>query len=461
MTSGPRKLTLFTLLWPILGEQVLHVAVQTVDTFMVSHVSDDAVGALGMSGSVVWVAITFFFFIGIGASIVITHHLGAKDRAGADRIAVAAISANTWIGLVVSLSLFLLARPLLELLHMPAQQIPLAMRFLPLMGGTLFLEAQNIAMGAVLRAHGHTKDPMWVTAVQNGLNVIGNCLLLFGLLGFPKLGVTGVAISGVVSRIISFAIFWVLVKRRTQIRLRARDYFRLPVREIARVLRIGGPSAGENLLWNVAFLTVQSFVARMGATPLNTQSYVMQLSMWIIQFGISVGIANEILVGHHVGAGRFQEAYREALRSLRVAFLMVCAVVVPVAIFAPFLLRPFTQDPEIIRMGAFLLRLGLVLETGRVFNIVLVMSLRATGDSLFPFFMGIASMWCVWVPLAWLLGLRLELALPGVWISMMTDEWTRAGVFYRRWKKRTWLTHAQRSRADAKESISELAAVKP
>jgi putative MATE family efflux protein len=459
MTTDARKLTLFTLLWPILGEQLLHVGVGTVDTYMVSHVSDDAVGALGMGGQVVWVALTFFFFIGIGASIVITHHLGAKDRAGADRIAVTAISVNSWIGLVVSLAVFLFSRPLLELLHMPAAQIPLAMQFLPLMGGTLFLEAQNIAMGAVLRAHGHTKDPMWVTAVQNVLNAAGNCLLLFGLLGFPKLGVTGVAISGVVSRIISFAILWVLVRRRAQIRLRFGDYFRFPDREIARILRIGAPSAGENLLWNVAFLTVSSFVARMGSTALNTQSYVMQVSMWVIQFGISVGIANEILVGRHVGAGHFDEAYREALHSLRIAFLMVCVVVVPVAAFAPYLLRLFTHDPDIVRMGALLLRMGLLLETGRVVNIILVMSHRATGDSLFPFFMGIASMWCVWVPLAWLLGLRLELALPGIWISMMTDEWTRATVFFRRWKKRGWLAHAHRSRDSAMESISDLAAV--
>ncbi len=459
MTSAARKLTLFSLAWPIFGEQLLHVAVGTVDTFMVSHVSDDAVGALGQAGQVVWVALTFFMFIGIGASIVITHHLGAQDRRGADQLAVAAIAVNTWIGLVVSLAVFLFARPMLVALQMPARLVPLAMQFLPLMGGTLFLEAQNIAMGAVLRAHGHTRDPMWVTAVQNLLNVIGNCLLLFGLLGFPRLGVMGVAISGVVSRVISFAIFWVLVHRRTQIRLRVRDYFRFPAREIARILRIGGPSAGENLLWNVAFLTVQSFVARMGATALNTQAYVMQVSMLVIQFGISVGIANEILIGHHVGAGDFEKAYREALHSLRVAFLMVCTVVVPVAAFAPFLLRRFTGDPEIVRMGAILLRMGLLLETGRVFNIVLVMSLRATGDSVFPFVMGVVSMWGIWVPLAWLLGLRLELLLPGIWISMMADEWTRAVVFFRRWKARKWLAHAQRSRAHAEESISELAAV--
>jgi putative MATE family efflux protein len=459
MTSAARKLTLFSLAWPIFGEQLLHVAVGTVDTFMVSHVSDDAVGALGQASQVVWFAITLFTFIGIGSSIVITHHLGANDRGGADRIAVAAISVNTWIGLVVSLSVYLFARPMLTLMQMPERLLPLGMQFLPLMGGTLFLEAQNIAMGAVLRAHGHTRDPMWVTAVQNLVNVVGNCLLLFGLLGFPRLGVTGVAISGVVSRLLSFFIFWVLVHRRAGLRLKAADYFKFPTREIARILRIGLPSAGENLLWTAAFMVVTSFIARMGATSLNTQQYVMQVSMWVIQFGISVGLANEILVGRWVGAGQFEEAYRQTLHSLKAGFAMVCVGIVPIALFAPQLLGIFTSDPVIIRDGALLLRMGLVLETGRVFNIILVMSLRATGDSVFPFLMAIASMWCVWVPLAWLLGLRLEIGLAGVWISMMTDEWTRATVFFRRWKARKWLAHAHRSRAHAEEAISDLAAV--
>ncbi len=459
MTSATRKLTLFSLAWPIFGEQLLHVAVGTVDTFMVSHVSDAAVGALGQAGQVVWVALTFFMFIGIGASIVITHHLGAQDRRGADRLAVAAIGVNTWIGLVVSLAVFLFARPMLVLLQMPAQLVPLAMQFLPLMGGTLFLEAQNIAMGAVLRAHGHTRDPMWVTAVQNLLNVVGNCLLLFGLLGFPRLGVTGVALSGVFSRLVAFFILWVRVRSRAQVRLRPADYFRFPDREIARILRIGAPSAGENLLWNCAFLTVTTFVARIGATALTTQSYVMQVSMWVIQFGISIGLANEILVGRWVGAGDFDEAYRQTLRSLRSGLGMVAAGIVPIAVFAPQLLGVFTADPEIIRGGAVLLRMGLLLEIARLHNIILVMGLRATGDSMFPFFMGIASMWCVWVPLAWLLGLRLEIGLPGIWLAMMTDESTRATVFFRRWRKRRWLEHARRSRAHAEASVSELAAV--
>lgn len=459
MDAVPRKLTLFGLAWPIFGENLLRTLVQTVDTLMLSRVSEFAAAAVGQAGQVVWLAIILFTFVAVGAGIVITHHMGAKDRAGADRIAAAAIAANTWIGLVVSVLVYLLARPALRLLHMPVELQGLAMQFLPLMGGTLFLEAQNIAMGAVLRAYGHARDPLWVVGVQNVLNAAGNCLLLFGLLGFPLLGVMGVAVSGVVSRLVAFAAFWVLIRRRTGVRMHLGHYFCLPVRELGRILRIGLPSAGENLLWTVAFTTVTTFIAVMGPRPLAIQAYVMQVSQWIIQFGWSVGMANEILVGRHVGAGRFEEAYREGLHSLRTALLVECAGVVPIAVFAPFLLGLFTHDPEIVKTGALLLRMGLLLETGRVINIVLVMSLRASGDSVFPFAMGVTSMWGIWVPLAWILGLTLGLGLPGIWIAMITDEWFRGMTFFRRWRRRTWLAHALRSRAHAEASVREMAAV--
>jgi len=459
MTAGARKLTLFTLAWPIFVEQGLHILVGTVDTFMVAHVSNAAVAAVDRGGQVLFFFINVFNFVGIGASIVITHHLGAQDRARADRIAAAGIAVNTWIGLVVSLLIFAFSEPFLRLLQLPADLVPIAMQFLPLMGGTLFLEAQNIAMGAVLRAHGHTKDPMWVTLVQNVLNAAGNCLLLFGLFGFPKLGVTGVALSGVASRLVAFVANWILVRRRTSVRMRFRDYVSFPVREVRRILHIGLPAAGENLCWWVAFMVVSTFVSRMGADHIAAQAYTMQVSLWVILFGISVGLGTEILVGHHVGAGRFEDAYHELLRSVRTGFVLVCVAIVPIAIFAPGIVRTlFTQDQNVVWMAAVLLRMALVLEPGRVFNVVVISSLRATGDSRFPLYVGIASMWGIWVPLAWLLGLKLGWGLPGVWISMMADEWFRGLVMYRRWKKRRWLVHAQRSRAHAEETISELAA---
>src|SRR5580658_4928297 len=211
MKKNPAAVGLIALAWPIFIEQTLRLLIRTVDTFMVSHVSDGAVAALGVANQIVVFFLIAFNFIGIGTSVVITHHLGARDRAGADRIASSAIAVNTWLGAAFSAAVYFLAHPMLRAMQLPGSLMEYALPFLGLMGGTLFMESMNISIAAVLRAHRHTRDAMLVTLGQNILNVAGNCITLFGLLGCPRMGVTGVALSGVVSRLIALVALAVLL----------------------------------------------------------------------------------------------------------------------------------------------------------------------------------------------------------------------------------------------------------
>jgi putative MATE family efflux protein len=443
---------LLALAWPIFVEQGLRILIGTVDTLMVSHIGDDAVAGLSVASQVVLLFVISFAFIGIGSSVVITHHLGARDRAGADRISATAIATNTWIGVIVSFLIFLFSTPMLRLMQLPAGPIAYAKPFLALMGGTLFLESMNVSIAAVLRAHTHTRDAMFVALGQNIINVIGNCLLLFGLCGFPKLGVIGVAISSVFSRLAACVTLWIVLKRRTHLKFRLRDFFSIQRKNLGRILHIGLPAAGENISWWLAFMVVTTFVARMGATELATQTYTMNLIRWVILINISIGLSTEILIGHLIGAGQFEIAYRELLRSLRLAFCCAIGSAGLLALAAPHLLGFFTRTSAIIVTGTVLVRLGFLLEPGRVFNVVVINALRATGDARFPLIVGLTFMWGWWVPLAWLLGLKLGLGLVGIWISMICDEWVRGMIMYWRWRKRKWLPAAERSRAYAQEA---------
>ncbi len=444
---GRRGLTLAGVAWPLFVESAFRVLIQTVDTLMVSHVSDGAVAAVGMASQVVNTALMVFTFIGAGSLVVMTHHLGAGDERGADRIAVLATSINGWLGLVVSAAVMVLAGPVLRLLQLPPQLTGYGLPFLRLMGGTLVLESVNIVMSATLRARGRTRETMAVAAGQNVLNVIGNCLLLFGLLGLPRLGVLGVALSSVVARTAAFVALRVLVHRRTGVRTGVRDAFSFPRAEVRRILDIGVPIAGENICWSLAFLTVTSFVARMGARSLAAESYTLQITTWAQLLGASVAWGNQILVGHLVGDGAFEEAYRQVRRSLRTGLVLVTAMLVVLGALAPQLVGIFTRDPETAAAATLLVRMGVLLETGRVSNLVVINALRAAGDARFPVLMAMGSMWLVQVPLAWLLGLHLGLGLAGIWIALATDEWFRTLVMQRRWARRTWVAHAERSRA--------------
>ncbi len=436
---------------------MLRILIGTVDTFMVSHVSDGAVAALGVANQVIVLFMVAFNFIGIGTSVVITHHLGARDRAGADKIAANAIAVNTWLGSAFSASVYFLALPMLRVMQLPGDLMQYGLPFLTLMGGTLFMESMNISIAATLRAHHHTRDAMLVTLGQNVLNVAGNCITLFGLLGCPPLGVLGVALSGIFSRFVSCVALWILLERRIHLRLRAADFVAISWKRVRRILHIGLPAAGEQMCYWTAFMTVTTFVARMGGQSLAIESYTLQIQRLAMLFSFSIGLGTEIIIGHLVGAGLFDEAYHRLLRSLRTGLLIVTVTMAAVAAMGPFLLSRFTHDAAIIAGGALLLRIAIITEPGRVFNVIVISSLRATGDVGFPIQMAVLSMWCVMVPLAWLLGLRLHLGLPGVWVALLADEWTRGLLMYRRWKSRRWMKYAERSRARIMEATDAFA----
>lgn len=446
-TDKLQKLGLFAITWPIFIEQLSHILPGMIDIFMISHLGDAAAAGVSVANQIVVFFIVLFSFIGLGCSVVITHYLGAQDKQGAERVASNAIGINVWFGALISLLTLLFSDQMLALLHLPKELLPYARPFLALMGGTLFLEAINIVFASILRAHGHTREVMLIALGMNLINIALNSILIFGLFGLTPLGVVGAAVSTVISRFLACLAYVYLVKRQIQLSLKLHALWDFSNAIIAKILHIGLPSAGENLCWWTSFMVITYFIAQMGADQMATFTYAMQLSMVMMMLSISIGIGTEIIIGHLIGAGELDLAYRQLLRSLRVGVTLTVIMTVAVVLAAKPLFALFSHKSEIIEAGASLLLVSLILEPGRTFNLVVINSLRATGDARFPLYAGIVSMWGVAVVLAWLFGLHWGWGLVGVWSAFALDEWVRGLLMYRRWKSRAWEKYAHATRA--------------
>lgn len=442
---------LLSLAWPIFVEQCLRILVGIVSTLVVSHISDGAVAALGVSNQILFFFILSFNFIGVGSSVVLTHYLGAGDRKGADTIARTAIAANTWIGIAFSLFVFSLASSLLGWMNLPANLLGDAMPFLRIMGGTLCLEAFNASIAGVLRAHRHTRVAMVVGVGQNAINLIGSLTFIFGWLGAPVLGVYGVAIAGLLSRVCASGALLFALSSRTGLKLRPRDFAFPEFGRVRRVLRIGLPAAAENICYWTAFMFVTRQVATLGAEKLAAQEYTLQIQCFVIMFTMAIAMANEIMVGHFVGTGKLDAAYRRTQASVRMGLLIAIGTVILAASATPWLIGHFTRNQRIAESCTWLMRISIVLEGGRVFNLVVINALRATGDAKFPFRMAVLSMWFVWVPMAWG-AVHFGFGLIGVWVAMTADEWIRGLMMLHRWRKRKWVPFAEHSRRQVNPS---------
>ena len=440
---------LLRLAWPIFAEQSLHMLTNVVSTLMASRIGDNAVAALGSASQILIMFLMGFNVLAVGASIATTHHLGLGDLSGARRLARGAVATNLWLGALFSVALAVTAPTLMRWVQLTPPLMAYAVPFLHWMGGTLFLESMNFALCAVLRAHGHTREVMYVILAQNVANAGLSALLIFGLGGLPALGVTGIAIPAATSRLLACIALWVLVNRHIGLRLRPRDLVSIRIADLRRLLALGFAAVLENLSWFASFTIITALTARMGERMLATQAYTMQIAQIEMLACLSIGIGNEIIVGRLIGAGRFEEARVQCLANMRLGLIVTVGVAIVFAVLGPWALGLFTADPQIVSLGRTLILLGLLLEPGRSFNLIIINALRASGDSRFVLIAGLISQWGIMLFGAWLLGTHFGLGLIGVWIALISDEWLRGLYMLQRWRRGRWLKHARRVQAEA------------
>lgn len=441
-TASWKKLGLFAVTWPIFVDSVLRMMLGTADVFMLSRVSDQVTGAVGLANEIIVFCILMFGFVGLGTSVAVAQNLGAGRAKEASRISALAITINLIFGILVSILLVVYGESLMRLMNLAPEQTEIAKRYLNIIGAFIWIEALSYAISSVLRSNGQTRDVMFVTLGVNLIHVAGNLLLIFGNLGFPEWGVTGAAVSTVVSRLIGLIVLIVILYRRIPVPIRLKHYVTFDNRIVKQIMSIGIPAAGEHLSWQSQHMMIVSFINIIGQSALSTHVYMMNITNYFMALAMAIGMGTEIIVGHMVGAGAFKAAYHKLIRSLKISFLVTFVVVGIASIFRKDLIGLFTDNPEIIAMGSSILILSILLEPGRTFNLVVINSLRAAGDARFPVLMGILSMWGIAVPLAYWLGIVMKMGLLGVWVAFAVDEWVRGLLMYLRWKSRVWQSKA-------------------
>ena len=298
---------------------------------------------------------------------------------------------------------------------------------------------------------------MVISLGMNIINVCGNYLFLYGPLKSLGLGASGVAVSTTFSRIIGlcagFAFFAIFIDGHISFK-----YLKpFPMDILKTLLRLGIPTAGENISYNVSQLFVTGMVNTLGMVAINTKIYAQILGNFAYLYSLSVAMATTIIVGHAVGAGNYDFAYKRVNKTMRGALIVSACISCLNFLISPITLGLFTSHseiagigPQIIQLGRKVLFVGIFLEFGRTSNLVIINSLKASGDVKFPTYLGIIAMWSCSVAGGYILGIVCGLGLAGIWIAMAADEVIRGIVVAIRWKRGTWRGKSVVQRQEAK-----------
>lgn len=426
---------------PILGEFLLGISVAMAGLWMAAQVSDASAGAFGMANQVMETLFVLFRVLAIGVGVVITQTLGGHQPEAARRTALVGLGANTWAGLTAAAWVLLASDWTLDVLNAPAEVVALAAPYLPLLALALLLEAYNLTMASILRAHLHARDTLYVMVAMHSAHLLLAFPLMLGLGAWEGLGLAGYAVALTLSRAFGLGLHLWLWKHRMQLVPTLRDWWFCPLRSLMPVLRIGVPGAALEMGYRIAFMMSLAAAAKLGVAALATQAYTLQTLKYVLLISLAIGWACEIMVGHLIGAGEFRTAHQLVRKGLRNGLLASGALALVAAACAPWIMQAFTRDPAVIAAAQTLLWISFALETGRVANLVVLGALRSTGDAIWPVAASITSLILV-------LGvgsvvLSRHYGLVGIWLAYVADEWIRGLLMYWRWETRGWVQHAR------------------
>ena len=433
-----KNFSIVKLSWPIFIQRLLSMCLGYVDTAMVSNYSELAVGAIGNASQIIGFLTLAFSIIATATGVVVSQYLGANKTEKMDQIYTLSVFFNLVLSGLISIIVTVFSTSLLSFMKLPAVMMGDAEAYMRIVGLFLFTNGVMQVFTQIFNCNGRTEIGMLIFFFINVVNILGNYLFLFGPLENLGLGVKGVAISTSISNgvglVISVIAFIFIIKGRISLK-----YFRpFPKAMLYKLIKLGIPTAGENISYNISQICITIFVNLLGPLAITTKIYCNILCNFSIVYSSSVAGAASIITGHAVGRGDYDYAYKRVMKTLFWAMLISMAIAGCNLLLSPFTFRLFTDNQDVIKLGFNIMLIGLFLEFGRTSNLVIIQSMRAAGDVVFPTVLGIFSMWGISVVFSWIFTRFFNFGLPGVWIAMAMDEIFRGIVVFIRWQRGTW-----------------------
>lgn len=421
---------------PIALETLCYMLAGMVDTIMLSSVGDNAVGAVGTANTYISVFIIMFSVVSSGMIAVMTQYIGAKRVGVAYQARQLGAVFNLAVGAVLAVFLSVFSEGILEAVGVAPLLMDYAKTYLRIVGGFCFLNALIPIFSSYLRAFGHTREPLIASLLANAVNLGLNALFLFVL----EWGVAGVAIATVISRALNLVVIVVLSKLLIHAK---EDPERLKNSAVfAQIIKVGLPSALETALYNVAMTLTIRFLNQMDEAGLNVtaRAYAAQIANFSYCAGAALAQANAIMTGWRIGEGDYDACDRGTKKAACIGICVAAGLEAIFALNADSLIRLFTDDPEMIALVTKLLAIDIILEVGRVTNLVFGQALKTSGDALFTTIIAVVFMYLCMVGGTWFFGVHLGLMAVGAYIGLAGDECVRAVCMFLRWQSGKWKT---------------------
>lgn len=426
------------LILPLIMEQLLAILVGLADTVMIAGEGEAAMSGVSLVDTVNILIINIFAALATGGAVVAGHCLGQKDNESAKRSAWQLVLFCIVTSLVVTVLFIGFHKPLLRLMfgQVEVKVMESAQTYLVLTAISICPLAVYNACAALFRAMGDSKTTMWISILMNGLNVVGNAILIYGV----KIGVAGAAISTSFSRFVAMVIIVILMfQAKRTISLKGQVTWRMNGSLVKKILHIGVPNGLENSLFQLGKILLLSLVTTFGTNAIAANSICNALACFNILPGTAINYALLSVAAVCVGAGEYKQARYYTRKLMLIANVALAAFSVFFFVFAPQLVGIYQASEATTMMAVEVIRWHAVLA---IFfwipSFTLPNTLRAAGDVIWTMVIAILSMWTFRIGTAYIFSYYFDMGLLGVWIAMTIDWIFRAICYVIRYKGTKW-----------------------
>ena len=430
---------LFGLLWPLMVEQILLVAMGAADTVMVSYVGEFAVSGVNIVDNINSLLIIAFTALSTGGAVVVSQYIGRRDYKNSKVAAKQLVYVATAVSLIMMLTAVVFRRPLIGLLYgnVADDVMGAASVYLLFTGLSYPFLALYTSCAALFRATGNSKIPMRISLLVNVLSVGGNVVLIFGL----GLGVLGAAVSTLVSRIIAAAIAAAMLYRNRNSNVSLSGLFNVLIvgSMIKNICNVGVPGAVESSMFMVGRILTQRIFVFFGTAAMAANAITSSINSLSFMPGIAFGIALTVVAGQCIGAGDYAAAKKMTAKIMKLAYGFLFALSAMTFIFMDQLVGLFNLSPEAHELAKSFLRIHCVsMALGWSMSFILPNALRAAGDARYVMIVAVVSMWTVRVSAAYFLVFALGMGPRGVLLAMAADFAVRGVSYFLRWIRGKW-----------------------
>lgn len=419
------KLSLvLTLSVPAILGQLSTIVMQYIDTMMVGQLGANATASIGLVSTTCWLFGGLTASIGAGFSVLVAHHIGAKEYEEARNVLRQALMVCMSLGVLISLFCVSIHSWWPRALGGSPEVAVLSSQYFLIWALTVPVNQLLFLSNGMLRSSGNMKTPMLLGIMMAALDVLFNFLLI------PLWGVVGAALATTIASVITTGCsFGYLVTRSPELRLVGEQFsfFNFQFSIVRRSLKIGLPMAVEHVVFCGAMIVSTIIVAPLGAVAIaaNTIGVVVESLCYMPGYGI--GDAATTLIGQSYGAkrGDLIRAFSVLSVGLGVGVMTFLGVVMYLA--APQLMQMMTPDVAVQAAGTMALRIEAFAEPMYAASIVVYGVFMGLGDTLVPCIMNLGSIWLVRIPLAYVLAQTM--GLKGIWLAMCIELTVRGIIF--------------------------------